>query len=246
MWCVIPAAGRGTRMEGLTDGRPKALLEISGRTLIEHLLDRLRGPVTDVCLVTGPGEAESFRRILGESYGDLCVHIAVQNSPVGVADAVRRAEALVNGPFMVVMGDCWYDRDLSSFPQQWQSADTDGAVLVEPADVAGGQPIGLVTLTEERVTGMIKAPWSGQADLRVCGAFLFPLKFFTSAAAAHRPESGEHELEDVVQELIAGGATFRAIRYEGWRRNINTPADLRAVEERVDTLSDPAAINASE
>jgi len=235
MWCVIPAAGRGTRLRALTAGRPKALLEVSGKPLVRYLLDRLHEPFTDVCLVSNPVDLESFQRLLGRRYLDLRLHYAVQNQPAGVADAVSQAAGVVRGPFVALMGDGYFDGDLSDFPLQWQKQEAHGAVLIEPVDAAGGQPMGLVTLVGNRIGRIFKAPWDGEAEWRVCGAFLFPDSFFAVAAEMPRAESGEYELEDVVSRLIAAGATFNAIRYEGWRRNVNTPEDLAAIEERIAT-----------
>ena len=54
MRALILAAGRGRRMKGLTDERPKALLPVNGRPLIEWSLESLRiGGINEVGLVTG-------------------------------------------------------------------------------------------------------------------------------------------------------------------------------------------------
>lgn len=232
MWCVIPVAGRATRLRALAGERPKALIPVGGRPIIEHLLDRLGPPFTDVCLVADPAGVSSFVE-LGSSHGKLRLHYAVQPRPVGVADAVGRATELVEGAFVALMGDCYYERSLASFPERWLTSDVDGAVLVEAARDSDGQPMGLVRVEERRVTEIFKAPWAGETDWRVCGAYLLPPEFFDALAATPPAASGELELEDVVTRLLTGGAAFQAIPYAGWRRNINTPADLDAVEERI-------------
>ena len=230
---MIPAAGQATRLGSLAGGRPKALLEIGDRTLIEHLLDRLSAPFTGVCLVTGAHSLSGLQSLLGSRYRQLEIRYSVQPEPAGVADAVRRAEGLVEGPFVVAMGDCYFEAGLSDFPLRWAETGSPGAVLVEPASHAGGQAMGLVTVSGNRITRIFKATWSGETEWRVCGSFLLPESFFEEAARTPPGPSGEYELEDVVTRLMAQGADFDAIPYRGWRRNINTPGDLAAVTRRL-------------
>lgn len=233
MWCVIPVAGRATRLASQSDGRPKALLPLGDRPLIEHLLIRLGPRVTDACLVCSPDHREAFEALLGRERGGVRLHYAVQPRPLGVADAVGRAAGSARGPLLVVMGDCYFDTSLAGFAERWYEAATDGAVLVERPDAAGGQSMGLVEVAHGRVERIFKSPWTGQTDWRVCGAYLFPRSFFDVVADIAPADSGEIELEDAVTRLILGGAGFAAVPYGGWRRNINTPADLEAVRRRL-------------
>jgi len=233
MWCVIPVAGRATRLAARTGGGPKALLPLGDRSLIEHLVSRLGPRVKAACLVCSPEHRDAFRTLLGEERGGIRLHYAVQPLPGGVADAVGRAADHVEGAFLVVMGDGYFDASLADFVSEWSAAGTDGAVLVERADEAGGQPMGLVEAPQGRIERIFKAPWSGQLKWRVCGAYLMPHAYFQALRSTEPGGSGELELEGVVTILEAEGLSFAAIPYGGWRKNINTPADLDEVRRRI-------------
>jgi bifunctional UDP-N-acetylglucosamine pyrophosphorylase/glucosamine-1-phosphate N-acetyltransferase len=59
MECVILAAGEGTRMRPLTTERPKVMLPLANRPMLEHLVRAVtEAGITSITLVVGYGERE--------------------------------------------------------------------------------------------------------------------------------------------------------------------------------------------
>lgn len=63
MRAVILAAGRGSRLGQYTEDRPKCLIEVGGRTLLERHLDALAGGVEEIAIVTGYRAADLAGRV---------------------------------------------------------------------------------------------------------------------------------------------------------------------------------------
>jgi bifunctional UDP-N-acetylglucosamine pyrophosphorylase/glucosamine-1-phosphate N-acetyltransferase len=67
---VILAAGKGTRLQPLTNTVPKPLLQIAGKSTLEHNLDSLLPYVSEIILVVGY-MADTFKSKLGDSYNGV-------------------------------------------------------------------------------------------------------------------------------------------------------------------------------
>jgi len=66
---IVLAAGRGTRLSAISDGVPKLLLDIGGKTLIEHLaLQLLDAGIDDVIVITREGTTDDFRRVFDDGF----------------------------------------------------------------------------------------------------------------------------------------------------------------------------------
>jgi len=234
LWAVIPAAGRASRLHSVTGGGPKALLEVGGRTLLDWLLLRLAGPVTDVCLVVDDLGGPIARSVGSERHG-IRVHFAVQPSPKGVGDAVLRAAERVDAAFLTVMGDVYYDQALGTYIDAWRRSDAEGAVLIQRFPEPPSQPMGLVELEGDLVVGAQKTVFRGRGLSGVCGAAILPERVFEAASALGPSDAAELELEDLIGWLIQErGARFLALPYRGWRRNINTADDLAFVQTELE------------
>ena len=208
---------------------------MGGRPLVAWVLDRVAGLVDGICMVVPEGD-DAVPRRLGDAWGGVPLRFARQAEPRGVADAVLRSRRHARGHLLVVMGDVYFDDPLEPHVAVWRRSGDDGAVLVEalpsppPSD-----PVGLVSVEDARVVGVRKgAPREGN-DVGLAGMAVLPHRALEAGRhLSPSDETGELELEAMISRLLEEGCRFRALRYDGWRRNVNTPADVAAVEERLE------------
>lgn len=115
MIAMILAAGRGERMRPLSDTMPKALLEVSGVSLLERHLERLaRAGVTTVVINLGWLGDMIVERIGDGNRFDLQVVYSPEYDPVlETGGGIRRALPLLgNEPFWVINADVFSDLEL--------------------------------------------------------------------------------------------------------------------------------------
>lgn len=120
MWGVVPAAGRGSRIQPLAFS--KELLPVGSRTdngvdrpcaVAEYLVERLiLGGADKVCFIISPGKSDILE-YFGDSFGSARLAYVVQPRPLGLCDAVFRASTVVGTQDDVLVGlpdTVWFPR----------------------------------------------------------------------------------------------------------------------------------------
>lgn len=103
MRAIILAAGRGSRMRQLTDERPKCLVPLRGRPLLEWQLEALRGAgIREIGIVTG------YRREMLASRGLREFHNPAWQRTNMVSSLECASEWLSQGPCVVTYSDIFY------------------------------------------------------------------------------------------------------------------------------------------
>lgn len=118
MRAMILAAGLGTRMRPLTDHCPKPLLEVGGKPLIVHHLERLRAGGIREVVINVSYRAEQIVAALGDgaAFG-MRVAWSREAAPLETGGGIRQALPLLGeAPFLLVNGDVWCDLDPASLP----------------------------------------------------------------------------------------------------------------------------------
>ena len=107
---MILAAGRGERMRPLSDEVPKPLLEVAGRPLVAHAVERLADAGFVELVVNLGYRGEQIRAFLGDGarWGVEISYSDEGERPIGTGAGIVRALPLLGpGPFVVTSADLW-------------------------------------------------------------------------------------------------------------------------------------------
>jgi glucose-1-phosphate thymidylyltransferase len=182
MDAVILCGGFAKRMWPLTRDTPKALLEVRGRPVLEHILDRLDGTGMErVFISTNKRFEGQFRGWLRGYKGREEIRIVVELSlsegeklgSIGAWGFLIRKEGL-NGDLVSISGDNFFDFGLRPFLDFFR--EKEGVVVgVFPVSKEDASRFGIVELDKgNRITGFEEKPERPRGALASTGIYVFP------------------------------------------------------------------------
>jgi len=132
---MVMAAGLGTRMRPLTDGRPKPLIQVGGKRLIDHALDRLVAAGVELAVVNLHYKAEMMRAYLDKRRDIEIRYSAEEDALLDTGGGVVKALAhFQNEPFFILNSDSiWVEGYSSALPTMmrlWDETRMDGFLLL--------------------------------------------------------------------------------------------------------------------
>ncbi|MBI4092344.1 MAG: NTP transferase domain-containing protein [Candidatus Kerfeldbacteria bacterium] len=223
---VIMAAGRGTRMKGLANDRPKHLLTVLGRPFLDHLLDRLKqAGFRDIVMVTGH-QNHAFQPYQGRR-GIRLVEQQLLHERYGTAAAVESArEAVGQAPFAVVSGDNLYSVD------DLRKVTIDSAsAWIGGYKTAAWQGMGILKLKNDgALEKIIEKPQNFVGDLINASLYLFTPAIFEIIERLQPSPRGEYEITDAVNALAAR-EPVNVFELEDRWLDLTTPSDIPKIEK---------------
>jgi mannose-1-phosphate guanylyltransferase len=186
---VILVGGPGTRLRPLTDDRPKSLVPVLNRPLMEHTVAYLKGFGIEDIILTLSYLPDAIREVFGDGrrYGVRVVY-CLEKEPLGTAGAVKNTEAYLDNTFFVLNGDIFTDLDLSemlAFHRQNKAAATISLSWVDDPSAFGV----VETDDRQRVKRFIEKPPRAEAT-------------------SHWINAGTYILEPSVLEYIPAGRHY--------------------------------------
>jgi glucose-1-phosphate thymidylyltransferase len=215
MWGVVPAAGRGSRIQPLAFS--KELLPVGSRTedgverpcaVSEYLVERMiRGGADKICFVISPGKSDILE-YFGDQYGGARIAYVVQPNAEGLCDAIFRSACVVGDTEPVLVGlpdTIWFPSDaLSTLP------DVSLSFLLFPVDQP--QFFDAVVL-EGDVVREVQVKHSSPASRWVWGAFRMSATGFRELEALWRtPERQDEYFGTLVNAYLERGGAALGIK----------------------------------
>lgn len=229
---AILAAGRGSRIQPLSDDLPKPLLPLLDQPIIGWQIQRMRAlGIREVHVVVG-----YLGSLLVEELGDgsrwgVELHFIEQRELHGIAHAVGLLEPFLHGrPFVLFLGDIFFEvPNLVTMLDLFRETDADCVLAVcrESDEKILRRNFEVLLDDDRRVREVREKPTVVEGDLKGCGLYLFSAEIFESIRRTPRSGlRGEFELTDSIQVHVDRGFVVRPAEIVERDWNISIPRDL--------------------
>ncbi len=225
MKAVILAAGEGKRMHPLTFTRPKVMLPIANKPIVEHLLVEMKNAGIDDFIFIVGYHGETIREHFGQ--GDrwgVKVEYVYQKKQLGTAHAVKLVERFIDGKFLMANGDI-----LVRAPdiRKVLAGDNITLSLIEKEET---RDLGVVQVDGDRVTGIFEKVADAPSKLANTGVYLLTEEIFPAIDRTRESPRGEYELTGSLQVLIDTGRAPSWVTLDHWL-DVSYPWDLLTANE---------------
>ncbi len=229
---MILAAGRGKRMRHLTDNRPKPLVRVLGKTLLDYVIEHARkANIHDVVINTcymGEMIEESVKR-----HQDLHIQISRETEALETGGGVLNALPLLlplgkDGFFVANADPLWIDKTTSVFKQlsdNWDSETTDILIALIPKAQAFGAVHSGDYFIENNLPRRKKKE-ENEAPYLFTGIQILHPRIFKDV------ETGVFSLVKLYDKAQETGR-LKAITYDGDWYHVGTPEALQETEEKL-------------
>ncbi len=230
MKAVILAAGKGVRLQPITSTRPKHLINVGGRPILEHCLNGLKENKIHEILMVVHYMADAIRNHFGEGEGlGLRIEYIDQEAVLGTGNAVAVAEPYIDDNFLVAYGDLLFNADVVKKVIDLHDKDKPEATMAV-VPIENPEEYGIIQLKDDgTVKSLVEKPSrkDSPSNLANAGIYMFSTGIFKRIDEISASTRGEWEITDAISQLLEQGGQVSAVKIskDDWA-DVGRPWDL--------------------
>ncbi|MCL2157254.1 MAG: sugar phosphate nucleotidyltransferase, partial [Methanobrevibacter sp.] len=217
----------------LTLTKPKTMLPVAGKPIIQYNIEALRDSgVTDILLIVNYKESmvkDYFKD--GNEFG-VKISYKTQKELVGTANAIGYGKDFVDDTFIVLNGDIILDSDLlKSILDEYLNQKP--ATLMVLKEVENPSHFGVVEIENSLVKNIVEKPSLEEAPSKLVntGVYIFNRNIFDKIDKTTKSERGEYEITDSLLMQINEGQTVRGFKTDKEWIDVGRPWELIEINE---------------
>ena len=218
---VVLAAGEGQRLRPFTVNRPKAMLSIADKPILQYVVEALAlNGIRNIVFVVGYRKEQVFDYMgSGEEFGVEITYVT-QEAQLGTAHALSQVKEVVDKEFLVLPGDNLIEAStIADFIQMKPEA-----VLVKRAD--NPTRYGVVNIENGTVKNIVEKPQEAGSNIVNTGVYAFTKGIFGFTEAVL-------DIPDVINNMIAEGLTINTLETDGTWLDVVYPWDIICLNDAV-------------
>ncbi len=218
---VILTAGEGQRLRPFTVNRPKAMLSIADKPILQYVVEALaENGIRKIVLVVGYRKDQVFDYMgAGEQLG-VDITYVTQEKQLGTAHALAQAKAAADDEFLVLPGDNLIAADtIARFVAMKPEA-----MLAKR--VADPSRYGVLTIERGRVKGIDEKPREAAGSVVNTGIYSFSRSIFDFIESFL-------DIPDVINDMIAKGRAVSVMETEDTWLDVVYPWDILNLNDAV-------------
>jgi UDP-N-acetylglucosamine diphosphorylase / glucose-1-phosphate thymidylyltransferase / UDP-N-acetylgalactosamine diphosphorylase / glucosamine-1-phosphate N-acetyltransferase / galactosamine-1-phosphate N-acetyltransferase len=231
MQAIILAAGRGKRLNELTEEIPKVLMPVNGKSTIEIILKQLSETgIKEAVIIVNYKKEKIIEKLGNEIYG-IKIKYAEQKETNGTATAVLAAEPHIKSEkFFVIAGDSIFPTEILKKIKQKIS---DGVMAV--CKVNNPSSFGVIETENQCIKKIIEKSQNPPTNLANTSIYYLPKEIFDACSRVPLSKRGEYELTEAIQLLIDNGKKIEYEIIENWI-DIGTKKQLEEAQQLIKEL----------
>ncbi|MEZ4600889.1 MAG: sugar phosphate nucleotidyltransferase [Syntrophotaleaceae bacterium] len=219
MKMILPVAGKGTRLRPHTHTKAKSLVQVAGKTVLEHIVERLLTLSAEELVFITDDNGQQIEQFMQRKFPDLKCSYVVQHERLGPAHAVALAKPRIEegDDVLVVFNDTIFVTDLRRIPELCREADG----LIYSKEVEDYQRFGVNVLKDGFIVDMVEKPDTPVSRLAQVGLYYLKdgrkfMEYLDRTIGAGETVKGEYYLPSVFMRMIRDGMKFRAPEIDDW------------------------------